>query len=145
MKKPYIANYLEEVPLQQSAELFYDSKSQMNYIDNCFKIKAIEYNRGPQTTTLTETNENADTDYIYSGPETTIRTDSTENSDINYYCIETVEKKGINSLTISNSVSLGPDTTRQTFTSESADENQQVFFGPDTTIETRTNENADFD
>ncbi|WP_150285052.1 hypothetical protein [Rummeliibacillus sp. TYF-LIM-RU47] len=145
MKIPYIVNYMKEIPLQPSAILIYDNKTQINYLDVDFKFKAVSINYGPQTTTLTETSENADNEGIYVGPESTLFTDSVENSDLNYYGPDSSTEK---TTTRGNSVKigrfLGPDTTIRTFTVEQGDENENVIFlGPDTTTETRSTENSD--
>lgn len=168
MKTPYIINYMEEVPLQSSASLFYDNKTQINYLDKDFKIKAISFNYGPQTTTLTETSENTDTDAIYLGPDSTEKTAIIENSDLEQHSLagpETTQFTKSNEATDTdyffniidktthattnkslyvNSFIIGPDTTIKTFTVESEDENENfTFLGPETTRETRTTENSD--
>lgn len=124
MKTPYISNYVEEFPLQSGDGLFYDNATQINYIDNQKSMKVVDFNLGPDTTSLTETTENDDRNYLQFGPDTTQLTKSLENVDLDNYL-------------------FGPDTTIRTFKIENNDDNIVYAFGPDTTISTRTIENSD--
>lgn len=146
MKVPYISAYVQEFPLKESAKLYYDNETQINYVDEGMNVKAINF-VGPDTTVLTETVENRDeqdcylkNDYLKRkitpnenenlklvfGPETSIETFTHENSDRDEYLF------------------LGPDTTTVTKTVEGSDLDSFIF-GPETTIETNTVENSDAD
>lgn len=147
MKIPYIVKHMEKVPLNKVDRLYYDNETQLNYLDASHLFKAIKFIFGPETTVLTETNENGDTEAIFEdinsnnvttselnintvnrlllGPETTQFTKSVESTDADYYI-------------------TGPDTTIRTYSIEPEDRDGELYvFGPDTTMQTRTLENSD--
>ncbi|MBY0213869.1 hypothetical protein [Priestia aryabhattai] len=122
MKTPYIVNYIEEVPLQSSATLYYDNLTQINYLDNEKRVKATRFVAGSSLTT--EESKDMLNRLVDLGPETTRRTETIENDDNNY---------------------CGPDTTQKTATSENIDHDEFSFLGPDTTMFTKSVESNDAD
>lgn len=100
VKRPYIANYIEEYDLIEKNVLIYDNAAQISFINKEKGTKA--FGSRPDSTTLTETVENADSDEMYVGPDTTMETATVENRDFdeNWF---------------------GPDTTTLTFTVENTD------------------------
>lgn len=110
MKKPYIFNYADVIPLEKSSDLFYDNKTQVNYLDSEYKSQAIisRKDKRPQTTILTETVENGDDEIIFKsltfGPSTTRITFVVEQDDENEAILFSY-----------------PDTTKETRTIENSD------------------------
>jgi len=125
MKVPYISAYIEEFPLKESTELHYDNKTQINYIDEEMKIKAVSF-IGPDTTVLTETVENRDEQECYL-EEIFVKRKAAD--------IENEKFKTV----------FGPDTTVETFTNENTDRDEYQFLGLDTTIVTKILEGRDLD
>lgn len=104
MKKPYIVNYSEEATLNINDALFYDNKTQMNYLNRELNIKAIDF--GPDKTTITETIENFDQDEQYIvGPDRTNTTFVVENVDTDEF-------------------GFGPDSTVSTRSIENLDDDE---------------------
>lgn len=128
MKVPYISAYVEEFPLRKSNELYYDNKTQINYIDEEMNIKAVSF-IGPDTTALTETVENRDEQECYLDEEAFLKKNVANTNS---------ENKKFKSF-------IGPDTTIETFTNENTDRDEYKFLGPDTTMITKTLEGSDLD
>ncbi|MGE8034687.1 hypothetical protein [Lysinibacillus sp. NPDC093692] len=97
MKKPYIVNYSEEGTLNTNHILYYDNKTQLNYLNNELSIKAIDF--GPDKTTITETIENFDHDEQYLiGPDRTHTTFVIENADTDEFVFGPVSKVSTRSI-----------------------------------------------
>lgn len=141
MKKPYISRYIEEYSLESSPPLYYDNKTQISYTDKHKNRKAVAF--GPETTTLTETLENDDHQFL--GPDTTKETATIENSDLDSYFLgpdTTQLTKSIENVDLDNWV-FGPDTTTLTFTNENNDQNEDYTIGLETTMIPRVLDSTD--
>ncbi|MFF2528840.1 hypothetical protein ACFVS2_07985 [Brevibacillus sp. NPDC058079] len=122
MKIPYIGLYLEEMELKETVVLFYDDVTQISYVDQEKKRKAIEANRLDKTTVETATTETSDADEIFLS-ETTRETRSIENNDPDEFLFD--------------------KTTRNTFTNEASDPDEFILMK--TTRITKTIEDSDPD
>lgn len=126
MKKPFIAEYGEEVKLEKR-EVYYDFKAQLSYVDKDYSKKVIEgAGLKSETTRKTFTVEDSDEDerVLFDSTKKTATMESTDEDEMVFIeqtrLTETIENSDEDEMTLFCS-------TKQTRSIESSDEDEMLM------------------